>query len=174
MPTLRLRLKSPVQVSTRSPKPARPARVELRPPIATARRVISAKPRVISAAVALCPRPIPSNTPAPMATTFLIEPPISTPIVSRLVYSRKVGPEKADWMAVPRAWSSDATTRAVGSSRATSPAKVGPEITATRGSKLCRTTCRITADICSNVPFSSPLVALTKSMDSRKKGSIRS
>src|ERR1035441_2121803 len=75
----------PAHASTRSPKPASPARVCGRPPMATANRVISAKPRVISAAMALFPSPIPCNTPAPMATTFLIEPPISTPIGSELV-----------------------------------------------------------------------------------------
>ena len=50
--------------------------------MATANRVISANPRVISAAMALWPSPRPCNTPAPMAITFLMEPPISTPIVS--------------------------------------------------------------------------------------------
>ena len=43
----------PVQVSTRSPMPERPARVSRRAPQATARRVISAMPRVMSAAVEL-------------------------------------------------------------------------------------------------------------------------
>ena len=50
MPTCRLRLSAPVQVSTRSPRPASPLNVSGRAPSATARRVISARPRVISAA----------------------------------------------------------------------------------------------------------------------------
>jgi hypothetical protein len=58
-PTVRLRLSEPVQVSTRSPTPERPARVSRRPPQATARRVISAMPRVMSAAAELWPRPTP-------------------------------------------------------------------------------------------------------------------
>src|SRR5260370_23805317 len=95
IPTVRFRLRSPVQVNTRSPKPVRPDRVCALPPMATARRVISASPRVMSAAIALCPSPIPCNTPSPMATTFLIEPPTSTPIGSELGYTRNVGPEKA-------------------------------------------------------------------------------
>jgi len=39
-----------VHVSTRSPRPASPISVSRRPPSATARREISARPRVISAA----------------------------------------------------------------------------------------------------------------------------
>ena len=43
-PRRRLRERRPVQVRTRSPRPARPDRVSGRPPSATARRVISARP----------------------------------------------------------------------------------------------------------------------------------
>src|SRR5690606_6073781 len=49
-PTLRLRESDPVHVSTRSPIPARPAKVSGSAPSFTPRRVISARPRVISAA----------------------------------------------------------------------------------------------------------------------------
>ena len=162
MPTLRLRLKSAGAGQDQVAQTGQPGQSELRPPMATARRVISAKPRVISAAVALCPRPMPSNTPAPIATTFLIEPPISTPIVSWLVYSRKVGPEKAVWMLLRQGRIFRRYYQCRRFEPRTSLAKVGPDITATRGSKLCPTTWRITSDIRSNVPFSSPLVALTK------------
>ena len=54
-PTRRLRDRSPVAVSTRSPRPDRPMKVSARAPSATPRRVISARPRVISAARAFSP-----------------------------------------------------------------------------------------------------------------------
>ena len=70
------------QVSTRSPRPQRPATVSASPPSATARRVSSAKPRVIRAAWALRPRPRPSTMPQAMASTFFTAPPASAPIMS--------------------------------------------------------------------------------------------
>ena len=48
-------------------------------------RVISARPRVISAARALYPRPTPSAIPVATAITFLSAPPISTPVTSSWV-----------------------------------------------------------------------------------------
>ena len=57
IPTVRFRLRSPLQVSTKSPNPARPDKVFGGPPSAMASRVISARPRVINAAMALLPRP---------------------------------------------------------------------------------------------------------------------
>ena len=54
-------------------------------PIATPRRVISARPRVMSAARALKPMPRPSQAPMATAITFLIAPPTCTPIGSALV-----------------------------------------------------------------------------------------
>ena len=71
-PTVRLRLKSPRAGQDQVAEAGQTRQRLGRPPIATARRVISANPRVISAAMALCPSPMPCNTPAPMATTFLI------------------------------------------------------------------------------------------------------
>ncbi len=70
------------QVSTRSPSPHRPATVSALPPSATASRVSSAKPRVTSAAWALRPSPRPSTMPQAIASTFLIAPPASAPIMS--------------------------------------------------------------------------------------------
>ena len=93
MPTVRLRLSEPVQVSTRSPSPERPASVSRRAPHATASRVISAIPRVISPAAELYPSPTPAATPAAIAITFLSAPPSSTPITSDDVYSRSVSDE---------------------------------------------------------------------------------
>jgi len=48
-------------------------------PAATARRVISARPRVMSAARPLLPKPSPSLMPHAMASTFFSAPPSSTP-----------------------------------------------------------------------------------------------
>ena len=56
-PTARLRLSDPVQVSTRSPMPASPANVAGCAPSAMPSRVISASPRVMSAARELKPSP---------------------------------------------------------------------------------------------------------------------
>ncbi len=69
----------------RSPSPLRPKNVSRRAPMAMPRRVISASPRVSSAALALSPKPRPSQRPAAMAMTFLTAAPISTPTVSALV-----------------------------------------------------------------------------------------
>src|SRR5436309_10688410 len=82
IPTMRFRLRSLVQVNTRSPMPERPERVWGSAPIRTARRVTSASPRVINAARALYPHPSPSLTPAAMAITFFTAPPTSTPTTS--------------------------------------------------------------------------------------------
>ena len=49
-----------------------------------ARRAVSARPRVMSAARALWPKPRPSLTPVAIASTFFTAPPISTPIKSSL------------------------------------------------------------------------------------------
>ena len=51
-------------------------------PSATPSRIISASPRVISATRVLAPKPSPSEMPAPIASTFLVAPPTSTPIMS--------------------------------------------------------------------------------------------
>ena len=56
--------------------------VSARAPRASPNRVISAKPRAISAARAFCPSSAPSTTPQPIASTFLTAPPISAPITS--------------------------------------------------------------------------------------------
>ena len=63
--------------------------VSARPPRARARRVISASPRVISAARAFSPSPRPSTMPQAIASTFFTAPPISAPATSSAV----IGPE---------------------------------------------------------------------------------
>ena len=57
----------------------------------TARRVISARPRVIRAARALCPKPRPSEMPQAMASTFFSAPPSSTPAQALGLGSRVEG-----------------------------------------------------------------------------------
>ena len=69
----------------RSPMPLSPAKVRASAPMATPNRAISAKPRVISAAFALSPNPMPSPMPAAIAITFFSDPPSSTPTISGLV-----------------------------------------------------------------------------------------
>ena len=59
--------------------PARPRNVESRAPADAPRRLISARPRVMSAAFALSPKPRPSDIPAARAITFLAAPHSSTP-----------------------------------------------------------------------------------------------
>ena len=61
----------PSRSSTRSPMPDRPANVSGFAPIATPIRVISARPRVISATRVFEPKPRPSETPAPIAIDVL-------------------------------------------------------------------------------------------------------
>ena len=55
------------------------------PPIAMPRRVISARPRLISVARVLSPKPIPSAMPAAIAMMFLTTPATSQPTTSSLV-----------------------------------------------------------------------------------------
>src|SRR5438128_5318719 len=88
-PSWWLRDSGPVAVSRRSPMPARPANVAGSAPSATPSRVISASPRVSSAARVLCPNPSPSRMPAASAITFLSAPPNSTPATSVCEYTRK-------------------------------------------------------------------------------------
>src|SRR2546426_5202069 len=90
-PRPRLRDSAPVAVRIKSPRPARPANVIGCAPSATPSRVISARPRVISAARVLKPSPSPSRIPAASAMTFFSAPPSSTPITSVCEYTRKYG-----------------------------------------------------------------------------------
>jgi hypothetical protein len=82
LPSEKLRLDTDEQVRTRSPSPESPESVSACAPSASPNRCISAKPRLISAARAFCPRPSPSTTPQAIASTFLTAPPISAPVTS--------------------------------------------------------------------------------------------
>ena len=85
-------LSSPVAVKTRSPRPDRPMKVSGLAPSAKPRRVISARPRVTSAARAFKPKSRPSHSPVAIASTFLTAPPTSTPTMSSLAYTRRAEP----------------------------------------------------------------------------------
>ena len=87
-PTRRLRERSPVAVNIKSPAPVRPIQVSDLPPAAFTKRIISARPRVRTAARAFKPKSKPSPIPAAIANTFLTAPPSSTPTTSSVEYTR--------------------------------------------------------------------------------------
>ena len=84
-PNVRFRDSGDWQVATRSPSPASPANVYGSAPSASPSRVVSARPRVISEAVAFAPRPSPTAMPTARAITFLVAPASSQPTTSALV-----------------------------------------------------------------------------------------
>ncbi|CAB4809688.1 unannotated protein [freshwater metagenome] len=98
----------------RSPMPARPANVIGFPPSATPSRVISARPRVISVARVLSPKPIPSVIPDAIAITFFTTPATSQPTMSGLVYTRSRIVAKIRWSSRPITSSPTPTTLAAG------------------------------------------------------------
>src|SRR5438094_2387976 len=129
-PSWWLRDRGPVAVRIRSPIPARPANVAGSAPSATPNRVISASPRVISAARVLWPSPRPSRMPAASAMTFLSAPASSTPSTSVAEYTRKNPVEKTCCTCWATACSRAAATTAVGWRAYTSRANDGPDSTA--------------------------------------------
>ena len=70
-PNERLRDSGEEQVATRSPRPASPINVIGLASKAFATRAVSARPRVITEAVVLSPKPSPTAIPTASATTFL-------------------------------------------------------------------------------------------------------
>src|SRR5437762_778863 len=131
IPRLRLRDNAPVAVRIKSPMPASPAKVNGSAPRATPSRVISARPRVISAARVLLPSPNPSRMPAATAITFLSAPPSSTPIASVDEYTRNCAVANTCCTRRATVSSRAAATTAVGWRRYTSSANDGPDSTAT-------------------------------------------
>src|SRR5438874_8256032 len=129
-PSWWLRDRGPVAVRIRSPIPARPANVAGSAPSATPNRVISASPRVISAARVLWPSPRPSKMPAASAMTFLRAPASSTPSTSVAEYTRKNPVEKTCCTCWATACARAAATTAVGWRAYTSRANDGPDSTA--------------------------------------------
>ncbi len=83
-------------------------------------------PRVMSAAFVLSPPPRPSDIPAAIASTFLTDPPISTPRTSWLTYTRRRGPMNAARIRSAVFGSKPAATMAVGTPWPTSSAWLGP------------------------------------------------
>ena len=82
-PTRRLRDRSPVQVSTRSPSPASPISVSRVPPMRREQPARLGQAARDRARRARCGRsPSPSLAPAAIASTFLTAPPTSTPAMS--------------------------------------------------------------------------------------------
>jgi hypothetical protein len=94
-----------------------------------------------------------------MAMMFLSAPPISTPTTSSVPYSRKYGARNSACTRSTTCGSREAIDTAVGSSRASSIAKLGPDSTATRAAGAH--SCSITSEMRNSVWPSSPFVALT-------------
>src|SRR4030095_3821753 len=120
------------QVATRSPSPASPEKVYGSAPNAAPSRAVSASPLVISDAFALSPKPIPSAMPTAIAITFLTAPASSVPTTSVLVYGLKYGVWHSACTRAAPSSSAHAMTLAAGWRCATSPARFGPDSTATR------------------------------------------
>ena len=149
--------------------PARPANVSGFAPAAIPTRVISARPRVISPALPLSPKPSPSAAPAAIATMFLRAPHSSTPRTSGFVYSRNSRRDSRATIRSPSAASSDAITADAGRPFAISWARLGPDSAAIRlgsmGLPAARLASAMTSVIRSSVPFSRPLTTDSTSAD---------
>mmetsp|Transcript_91901 Transcript_91901/g.256707 ORF Transcript_91901/g.256707 Transcript_91901/m.256707 type:complete len:224 (+) Transcript_91901:614-1285(+) len=158
-----LRLRPPKQVVMRSATPQLSRKVLSFTPGWKWRMkaVISSSPIRMIAAFVLLPKPIPSQKPAPRATTFLRAPQSSTPAMSDTARTRKVGQSKS---LTRSCWSfSDASVPKVASqncSSATSLATLAPMSTET----LCFSSPRRTSEHRPILPPSSsrpPLMRLT-------------
>ncbi len=88
-PSVWLRDSGEAHVAIRSPMPASPENVSGFASSARPSRVISARPLVMTVAVVLLPKPMPSAMPTATAMMFLYAPLSSTPMTSVLVYGRK-------------------------------------------------------------------------------------
>ncbi len=150
-----------MHVTMRSPIPESPENVLMCAPSATPTRAISAIPRVMTAAFVLSPRSAPSMIPAAMAMTFLSEPPISTPRMSLLAYTRKYGSMNACCTRRAVSRSEEAATTVVGILRLTSSAWLGPESVAMLEGRRCGSVSWSISDIVMRVLFSTPLATLT-------------
>ena len=132
MPTWRLRLSVPVQVSTRSPSPLSPAGVSRRPPAAHASRVISARPARDERRQRVVAEPEPFDDARRDRDDVLHR----AADLDADDVGRSVEPEvrpaelRLHQLASPDV-SLDAASTAVGSCCATSTAKLGPDSTTT-------------------------------------------
>mmetsp|Transcript_7821 Transcript_7821/g.11174 ORF Transcript_7821/g.11174 Transcript_7821/m.11174 type:complete len:200 (-) Transcript_7821:484-1083(-) len=126
-PNLRLRESGPKHVPKVSPTPLKPAIVLGLAPKLIPNRLISAQPLVTNPESALVPRPNPSHIPAANAMTFLTAPPISTPMTSLVVNTRKLSDDMRSARSSASSRSSEAMTTAVATPSHISLAKDGPE-----------------------------------------------
>src|SRR3984893_11741116 len=159
-PSRRLRECGLEHVTTQSPSPASPAKVITRAPALTPRRASSATPRVRIAALPLSPAPMPSHTPAAIATTFFNAPPYSTPTRSLVVHTRKLARVQAS-RPCSAASCAPPTTLAAGRPRATSIAMLGPLSAVILASQRAPSTSDSTALMVRPLRSSKPLAALT-------------
>ena len=159
-PRRRLREMADIQVNMASPKPARLYTVFGRPPWLTSTESISCKAWVMRAALELAPSPMPSMTPAPMASTFLMAPPYSTPRRSEAGTTIIGSPSKTGRISSTKAGSLPASMILVGTSCATSSAKLGP-LKASALSLSCGSSSSMISQMVLKVLSSMPLEALT-------------
>ena len=112
--------------------PARPARVSRSPPAATARREISASPRVMSAASALWPETEAFHD-AGGDRDHVLEraAEFHAGHVAARIQPQRAPDRNSSWTWRTAPSFPEATTTTVGSERASSRAKLGPESTAT-------------------------------------------
>ena len=147
-----------------SPMPASPAKVSALPPMATPRRVTSARPRVMRAERVLSPAPWPSPIPTAIAMIFLSTPPNSQPMTSLLVYTRNRPLLKIDCNSRTMMSSSIAMTLAAACPAMISRARLGPLSTPTGWPGI---TCVMISVIRMWVSSSRPLVRLITGTQAR-------
>mmetsp|Transcript_36970 Transcript_36970/g.52226 ORF Transcript_36970/g.52226 Transcript_36970/m.52226 type:complete len:238 (-) Transcript_36970:798-1511(-) len=126
-PNFRFRDSGPKHVPKVSPTPDNPASVLGFAPKVSPSRLISPQPLVTKPLIAFVPSPRPSHIPAASAMTFLTAPPISTPMTSLLVKTRKLSSESSSARSLANNSSSEATTTAVATPSQISLAKDGPD-----------------------------------------------
>jgi hypothetical protein len=117
----------------------------------------------------LSPKPSPAAIPTARAMTFLTVPPSSVPTTSVFVYGLKYSEWQAFWMRCATDSSTQATTVAAGWRNAISPARLGPDTTATR-SALTPATSTMTSLIRLAVPSSIPFIRLTNTVPAGSDG----
>jgi hypothetical protein len=129
MPTRRLRDRSPVAVSTRSPRPAQ-AHERLLPARPAPGPAASSRPGRACDQGGACVHsqlPCPSHRPVAIASTFFTAPPTSTPTMSSLAYTRNAGAVEGGHQRFPHIWRDRLPPpSAVGWSRSNFLRKTGP------------------------------------------------
>ena len=162
----RLPLRPPRHVTYRSPAPASPTIVSMRPPSTSARRHMSCKPTAKVAARALAKRwtntlsgsvsDKPSHMPTAIAVTFLYAAAISAPGTSSVTIADTPAARSVPATEAAASPSDDAHTIAVGAPATSSGASAGPARTTMRDPPDAVTT----SDGVRNVAGSQPFVAI--------------